>query len=148
MDDVPVYDEKTSKEKSFHNQRRRWLSAQYASLYAALPDLPRAIVRRRLDYCDKIFQWMMFPRVLLVGFISMLSIVATIINLSLSIKWWILLFILALALCMAIPDYLVTQRFTKTIKKIPILGIMMIFNLFRMKGVNKKFIHTDHGEHK
>lgn len=147
MDNVPVYDEKTQKEKTFHNQRRRWLSAQYASLFEALPDFPHALASRNFDYCDKILQWIMLPRVLMVGFIGMISIIITIIEWKLSIKWWILLFLLVLTLCMAIPDYLVTKRFTKALKKIPLFAIMMIFNLFRMKGVNKKFIHTEHGKH-
>ena len=47
---------------------------------------------------------------------------------------------------MAIPDYLVNRQLKKAILKTPLLAIMMFFNLFRMKGVNKKFIHTEHGE--
>jgi len=147
MDDVLVYDEKTQKEDAFHNQRRRWLSAQFASLWNALPDLPSAIFSKNIDYCDKIVQWVMFPRVLLIGIIGLLSVTTSFINWEWSIKWWILVFVLFLALCMAIPDYLVNKQLKKAIKKVPLLAFMMFFNLFRMKGVNKKFIHTKHGEH-
>jgi cellulose synthase/poly-beta-1,6-N-acetylglucosamine synthase-like glycosyltransferase len=147
MDDVPVYDEKTQKEDAFQNQRRRWLSAQFASLWEALPDLPYAIFSKNIDYCDKIAQWIMLPRVLLIGATGLLSIATTLINWEWSVKWWILLFVLFLALCMAIPDYLVNKQLKKAIRKVPLLAIMMFFNLFRMKGVNKKFIHTEHGEH-
>ncbi|WP_321437495.1 glycosyltransferase [uncultured Bacteroides sp.] len=147
MDNIPVYDEKTQKENAFNNQRRRWLSAQFASLWEALPDLPDAIFTRNIDYCDKIFQWMMLPRVLMIGVIGLLSIATTFINWEWSIKWWILLLILFGALCMAIPDYLVNKPFKKAIIKVPLLAFMMFLNLFRTKGVNKKFIHTEHGEH-
>lgn len=147
MDDLPVYDEKTQKENAFNNQRRRWLSAQYASLWQALPDLPDAIFTKNIDYCDKIAQWIMLPRVLLIGTIGLLSIITTLINWELSIKWWVLLLLLFMALCMAIPDYLVNKQLKKAIWKVPLLAINMFFNLFRMKGVNKKFIHTEHGEH-
>lgn len=147
MDNVPVYDEKTQKEDTFQNQRRRWLSAQFASLWEALPDLPHAIFSKNIDYCDKIAQWMMLPRVLLIGVTGLLTVTTTLIYWEWSIKWWILLFVLFLALCMAIPDYLVNKQFKKAIRKVPFLAIMMFFNLFRMKGVNKKFIHTEHGEH-
>ena len=85
MDDVPVYDEKTQKEDAFQNQRRRWLSAQFASLWEALPNLPHAVFSRNIDYCDKIAQWIMLPRVLLIGFIGLLSIATTLINWQLSI---------------------------------------------------------------
>lgn len=147
MDDVPVYDEKTQKENTFKNQRRRWLAAQFTSLWNALPYLPAAIFSRNIDYCDKIIQWMMLPRILLIGFIGLLSVAASFINWEWSIKWWILLFILLLALSMAIPDYLVNKQLKKAIRHIPLLAILIFFNLFRMRGVNKKFIHTDHGEH-
>ena len=59
MDDLPVYDEKTQKENAFNNQRRRWLSAQFASLWQGLPNLPDAIFTKNIDYCDKIAQWIM-----------------------------------------------------------------------------------------
>lgn len=147
MDNVPVYDEKTQKEEVFHNQRRRWLSAQFASLWEALPDLPEAILSKNFDYCDKIAQWMMLPRVLLIGVIGVFSVATLFINWEWSIKWWILFFTLFLALCMAIPDYLVDKQLKRAIWKIPLLAVMMFFNLFRMKGVNKRFIHTEHGNH-
>ena len=100
MDDLPVYDEKTQKENTFNNQRRRWLSAQFASLWQALPDLPNAVFTKNIDYCDKIAQWIMLPRVLLIGTIGSAAILITIINWEWSIKWWVLLLLLFLALCM------------------------------------------------
>jgi len=147
MEDVLVYDEKTQKEDAFQNQRRRWLSAQFASLWEALPDLPHAISSKNIDYCDKIAQWMMLPRVLLIGIIGLLSVTTSLLDWEWSIKWWILLFVLFLALCMATPDYLINKQLKKALWKIPLLATMMLINLFRMKGVNKKFIHTEHGEH-
>jgi Glycosyltransferases, probably involved in cell wall biogenesis len=94
MDDLPVYDEKTQKENAFNNQRRRWLSAQFASLWQTLPDLPDAIFTKNIDYCDKIAQWIMLPRVLLIGSMGLLSILTTIVNWEWSIKWWVLLLLL------------------------------------------------------
>lgn len=144
IETLPVYDEKTQKEDVFSNQRRRWLAAQFSSLWHTLPDLFSAIFSSNIDYCDKIFQWMMPPRILLILGVGTLSILTTFINWEWSIKWWGLLFILFLALSMAIPDYLVTKQFKKAIIKIPYLAFMMFINIFRTKGVNKKFIHTEH----
>ena len=48
---------------------------------------------------------------------------------------------------MAIPDYLVDNRFQKAIISLPLLFILMFLNLFRLRGANKKFIHTVHGDH-
>ncbi len=147
LDDVPVYDEKTPKDEIFYNQRRRWIASQYNALTNSFLDLPGAIINRNIDYADKIFQWMMLPRIILLGGISVISIVTTMIDLETSLKWWGLLFILGLTFCLAIPDYLVDKRLTKAIKKVPWLFILMFLNLFRIKGADKKFIHTDHGEH-
>ena len=147
LDDVPVYDEKTPKDEMFYNQRRRWIASQYNALTNSVFDLPRAIINRNIDYVDKIFQWMMLPRIILLGGISVISIVTTVIDWETSLKWWGLLFLLGLTFCLAIPDYLVNKRLTKAFKKIPWLFILMFLNLFRIKGTDKKFIHTEHEEH-
>jgi cellulose synthase/poly-beta-1,6-N-acetylglucosamine synthase-like glycosyltransferase len=147
LDDVPVYDEKTPKDEIFYNQRRRWIASQYNALINSIVDLPGAIISRNIDYADKIFQWMMLPRIILLGVISIISVLLTVIDWEASLKWWGILFLLGLAFCMAIPDYLVDKRLTKAVKKVPWLFILMFLNLFRIKGADKKFIHTDHGEH-
>lgn len=144
LEHINVYDEKVPKDAAFYNQRRRWLASQYGILGRTIKDLPGAIFSGNWDYADKIFQWMMLPRVILLGLTGVLTITVTLYDWILSIKWWILLFILALSLCMAIPDYLVDKNFTRSIKKVPWLGFLMFLNLFRLRGVNKKFIHTEH----
>lgn len=144
LDYVNVYDEKVPKDDAFYNQRRRWLASQYGILGRTIGDLPGAIASGNWDYADKIFQWMMFPRVILLGFTGIFALLATVYDWTMSLKWWGLLFILLLALCMAIPDYLVDKNFTRSIKRVPWLGFLMFLNLFRLRGVNKKFIHTEH----
>ena len=146
LDDVPVYDEKTPKDKIFYNQRRRWIASQYNALINSIADFPGAVFSKNIDYADKIFQWMMLPRVILLGVICLISTLLSIIDWEASLKWWGLLFLLGLSFCMAIPDYLVDKRLSKAIIKIPWLFILMFLNLFRIKGAGKKFIHTDHGE--
>ncbi|NDV65211.1 glycosyltransferase family 2 protein [Bacteroides sp. 224] len=143
---VNVYDEKVAKDAAFYNQRRRWIASQYGALLNALPDLPQAISSRNWDYCDKIFQWMMLPRSILILGIGFFSIVTLLYEPALSVKWWLLLIFLGLTLCIAIPRYLIDKNFFHSIVKIPWLAFLMFLNFFRLKGVNKKFIHTDHGE--
>ena len=145
LDNVMVYDEKIQKEKDFFNQRRRWVATQLGSLYTGLKDLPGAFFPLKIDYIDKIFQWMILPRVIILGGITIASFVCTAIEWELSIKWWILLFLLLSTFAIAIPDFLITNRNIGAIKKIPFLFILMFLNLFRTKGANKKFIHTHKG---
>lgn len=141
---VNVYDEKTPKDAAFYNQRRRWIAAQYGALRASLPDVFKAIRTKNLAYCDKIFQWMLPPRIIMMGAIGLTATVFTLYDPALSAKWWGLLLLLILTLLIAIPGYLLNRGLLRSIRKIPGLGLLMFLNLFRLKGANKKFIHTEH----
>ncbi len=142
LDNVVIFDEKTADSDSFSRQRRRWLAAQYGILLRALKDLPAAIVNENWDYCNKLFQWMMLPRVLLLGLIVFMTMILTIFSLQWSLKWWILLFGIFMAFSMAIPDELFDKQLKKALIKVPYLFLIMFINLFRLKGVNRSFIHT------
>lgn len=146
LEHVNVYDEKTQKDSTFYNQRRRWLSVQFHSLIRSAKDLPSAIINGKWDYVDKLLQWMMLPRIILLGVIILFSLIILPINLMWAIKWWSLALLLLVTLSISVPDYLVTEHFIKAMKKIPKLFILMVLNLFRIKGANKKFIHTEHGQ--
>lgn len=144
LEDTHIFDEKVRGKNGFYNQRRRWLSNQFTNLFWGLSSLPKAIFTRNWDYCDKLFQWIMLPRVILFGFITLIAFFMTLFNWSLSIKWWGLLFLLCITFSIAIPDYLVDKKFRKAIMTIPLLFLLMFFNFFRLKGANKEFIHTVH----
>lgn len=142
LDELMIYDEKTTDRDSFSRQRRRWLAAQYGTLRCAFKDLPVAILNGNWDYCNKLFQWMMLPRVLLLGLIFFMTMILTISHWQWSLKWWVLLFSIIMAFSMAIPDELFDKRLKKALLKVPFLFLLMFANLFRLKGVNRSFIHT------
>jgi cellulose synthase/poly-beta-1,6-N-acetylglucosamine synthase-like glycosyltransferase len=146
LHEVPVYDEKVQSSSAFYKQRQRWLAAQFGTLGTALKDLPHALFSGNIDYADKLLQWMMLPRLLLLGFISLLSIVIPFIQLEWTPKWWGLLIMLAVTFGLAIPKEMDNKKLEKALRKLPLLFILMFVNLFRLKGVNKKFIHTSHGK--
>lgn len=143
LDHVPVYDEKTQGEKGFYNQRRRWIATQIAQWSRVFRDLPGAIFSLNLDYIDKLLQWLLPPRLILFGGIIFMGCVMQIIDWPLALKWWALFIIMGISLCLAIPDKLVDEKFKKSIYKLPLLFIMMVVNLFRLKGANQKFVHTE-----
>ena len=143
LDEVYVYDEKTQGEKGFYNQRRRWLATQFAQWGRVFKDLPQAILSGNIDYSDKLIQWMLPPRLILFGGIIVMGSIMQIIDWPLALKWWALFLIMGVTLCLAIPDKLVDDRFKKSINKLPLLFIMMVVNLVRMKGMNKKFVNTE-----
>ena len=146
LEHVNVYDEKTQKDSTFYNQRRRWLASQLFAIKNNIGKLPGALFDGKFDYANKICQWMMLPRVLLLGFIGIISIIVLLYQWTWAIKWFILELLLVITLSLAVPDYLVNEQFKKAVWKAPKLFLLMTLNLFRLKGVNKKFIHTEHGE--
>lgn len=146
LSDVYVYDEKIAGAKAYYRQRRRWIAAQFDVLGKGIRYLPRAIRLGNFDYCDKIFQWLMPPRIVLVGLLFLMGILWLFIDWIQSFKWWIALFLLLCALSLAMPDQLYNASFRKALRKAPLLFLLTVINLFRTKGVNKRFIHTEHGE--
>lgn len=146
LNNVYTYDEKVKKSAQFYNQRRRWLSNQFYNLFWGMTSLPKAILNGNWDYCNKLLQWMMPPRVILFGLIIIIGSFLVITNWYLSIKWWGLFFVLCLAFAMAIPDSLVNKKLAKAIFHIPFLFLLMLLNHFRLGKANKEFIHTEHDE--
>ena len=144
LEDVYTYDEKVRGKKDFYNQRRRWLVTQFDNLSSGMSQLPGAILRGKWDYCDKLFQWMMPPRILLLGFVTLIACLLSITDILLSFKWWGLLLLIGITFSLAIPDYLVDKQLKKAIISLPVLFLLMFFNLFRIRGSNKQFIHTKH----
>lgn len=144
LENVYTYDEKVRGKSGFYNQRRRWLSNQFTNLFSGISQLIPAILKGNWDYCDKLFQWMMPPRIILFGFIFLFACFFTYFDWVLSIKWWGLLLLLCITFSIAVPDYLVDKRFRKALISLPVLFLLMLFNFFRLKGANKQFIHTKH----
>ena len=134
LPDLLVFDEKTQKKEAISNQRKRWIAAQFGALRASLPHLPKAFIQGLtfvftvigliLSLCNGSNEWMI------------------------AIKWWILSAAQVAAMTLPVPGgRLFTKQVGKAITKMPMLAVTMIGNLFKLKGANKKFIHTEHGEH-
>lgn len=144
LEDVYTFDEKVRRKKDFYNQRRRWLATQFSNLFSGIWQLPGAMLSGNWDYCDKLFQWMMPTRILLLGFVFLIACFLSITNIFLSIKWWGLLLFIGITFSLAVPDYLVDKQFRKAMASLPALFFLMFLNLFRLRGGNKRFIHTKH----
>lgn len=155
LEQLPVYDEKTQKKEGIKNQRKRWIAAQYGALRASLPDFPKALLQGNFDYCDKILQWMLPPRLIqlagVFGFTFLFTVVGIVMSLQsggnewmIGIKWWILSLTQVVAMIVPIPAKLLNRKLGKAILQVPTLALAMIGNLFKLKGANKEFIHTEH----
>ena len=145
LPDTYVWDEKIQNHHNFSQQRKRWLSAQLHYLGLSLKDIPKAIQEKYWDLCDKIFQQMSLPRVLLLGITFLVAIGISFFTWETSIKWWVLFIVLNISLYIAIPKRMLTSKLASAVLILPFSFMLMFLNLFKLKNANKKFIHTSHG---
>lgn len=124
-----VYAIKNAGKKKFYAQHSSWIKGQYYSLFTNISNLPGAILGGNFDYADRILQWFIFPRTILLGIISLLGILSINFGWTTCLKWWGLLFILLLTMAIAIPNYLVDNKFNKAMKAIPFLAAGMVFSI-------------------
>ncbi|MCP9610936.1 glycosyltransferase [Coprobacter tertius] len=146
LSDVHTYDEKVKKSSQFYNQRKRWLFSQVHNLFLGAKGLPKALFNGNWDYCNKLFQWIMPPRIMLLGSILIIACLILPFSFYLSIKWFVLFAVLCITLALAIPDYLVNGRLLKAIFYVPILFLLMLLNHFRIFNRKNTFSHTPHDE--
>lgn len=145
LPDTYVRDEKIQKTQHFYQQRRRWLSAQYYSFFEFANHLLPAIRSRKWDFCDKLYQQISLSRVLLLGFVFIISLAHSLFASPSACKWWGIFILLLLALALAIPRKYWKWRLLKAVCWVPYSFLLMLLNLFRLKEANRRFIHTTHG---
>ncbi len=121
FDYIHVYDEKTRKTNDFNRQRTRWASTQLHSLVNNIRFLPTAILNRRYDQIDKIVQWLLVPRTIMMGIIVVMSVVLPFIYFSMAIKWWATGALVMFAFSLATPDYLVDKNWDKDFLYAPLV---------------------------
>ncbi len=145
LPDTFVFDEKIQNTQDFSRQRRRWLSAQwhYCRIFAKY--LGKALAARNWDFCDKLFQQLSIPRLLLLGFTFFFAVLCTCYNWIWGMKWWALFALLVIALLVAIPKRFCTSRLAVALQSLTYTFLLMAANIFKLRGANKSFIHTRHG---
>ena len=135
FDDIMVFSEKTRSAEDFNRQRGRWLMSHLATIVRNIRYLPGAIIQRHYDLIDKILQWMLLPRLLMMGIIVMMGILMPFIYFSLAIKWWALFAIVLFIFALATPNYLVDDKWDHTFFSIPM--ILLAF-LLAKTSIGKK----------
>lgn len=96
MAEVVCYSKKAESTNGYEAQRIGWLRSQYSSTILALKSLPITLLRGEWDYALKLFQWLMPSRFLLIALITLCAIGITLLDWTLSLKWYALLAVIAI----------------------------------------------------
>ncbi len=155
VDNAYVLDEKVQKLEVFESQRKRWLAAQFIYFKRFfLTGVHHLIFQGNIDFFDKVCQMIAPPRVLLIGITAIISLFTVLIgflfpeNLIFSIQsiYWVFIFLtVVLAFIFGIPFKFYNPQTIKALLSLPKVFITMFLSLFKLKGANEKFIHTEHG---
>jgi hypothetical protein len=113
----------------------------------ALKDL---ILKGNVDYFDKAIQFIQPPRILLLGAVIIFGVAFLVVNLILencliySISWGILGITCVLSFLFSVPRSFYNYNTLRALVSLPKGMILMLLSLLKIKGANKKFIHTKH----
>lgn len=150
-----VADEKVQKAEVFENQRRRWLSAQFIYFRRfVFPGFYHLITRANIDFFDKVYQMVSPPRILLLGVSFIISAIYFVLSFVVNTNtvlvfnyfyWITLFFLVVMAFGLAIPTKFFNKQTFSALLSLPKAFFSMFISLFKLKGANKKFIHTQHG---
>lgn len=142
--EILVYDEKVQLPEVFQNQRKRWMSAQLTFMRKyAFSGIMQSLKTFNLDLLDKSIQLLLLPRLINLGVSLILCLIWFIDN-----SWgqnFILLFLVqTFALTISVPRKYFSLESAKALASLPYSFVLMFLNIFKLKGADKKFIHTPH----
>jgi len=144
-----VYDEKVSQTKTFNNQRKRWISSQYFYLRKYFSAGMKALFEGNFTFFNSsVLRNIQLPRLINIGLLTVLTagLYFTKDHLAFGYRIWILLFLInTISILLSIPKEFYNQKLASAIFQLPLIFINMLLLLFKLKGANKKFIHTPHG---
>lgn len=140
LEDAYVLDEKVRNEAVFETQRTRWLAAQWRFAKAHFWNAFGALIRGNVDYADKVFQFVLPPRIVLLGCLVITGIWGGVWT------YWsaALLALYLLTLWSATPHYIRQVIGWNEFKLVPKTFFSMVKALTRIGQAKKTFLHTPH----
>lgn len=138
FDKIEVYNEKARQAEDFNRQHLSWIWTQIRTIIRNIHYLPSAIAKRHYDLIDKLLQWLLIPRIIMMAVIITMGVLVPFIYMSAALKWWALFAFVLLFFAIATPNYLVDEKWDSTFFKMPFVFISPILNKFEWgKRFNK-----------
>lgn len=148
LNNAVVYDEKIGSSAGFGNQRKRWLSSQFVYLGRNLKKGFIGLLQGKFDLFNaSILHNLFLPRVLNLGLLFVYAITYLLFGnyLEVDVRFVLLLSgLYYLATLVAIPRHYFSWKMVGALLALPQAFFIMFASLFKLKGANKTFIHTQH----
>ncbi len=146
LHDAYIFDEKVSQSKVFVRQRTRWLFNQFLYAYYYIIDgFKFLLTKGNIDFFDKMFQQLLPPRILLLGSVTIATILSLFFNeMALQIVWGSIFVTCFFAFAIAVPKKYYTFRTFKAAILLPFSFVLMFKSLSRLSEAKKGFGATQH----
>ena len=132
FDQIFVYNEKVRQAEDFNRQHRRNIMMQLRSILRNIRYMPIALANRHYNLIDKLLQWILIPRMIMMMVIILMCVVVPFIYFTAALKWWALFAIVIFVFAIATPNYLVDDKWDSTFYKIPVVMFSSILNKFKL----------------
>ena len=129
LDDICIYIPHVENSADVTHTRKEWIEGRFSILLNNLRNLLSALFSLNLSLFDKMIQWIMPTRIIMMGTIMLMSLILPFIYFSLAIKWWLLFLIVTFAFAVATPDYLVDKNWTKSMLIFPLIFVQTGYRL-------------------
>jgi cellulose synthase/poly-beta-1,6-N-acetylglucosamine synthase-like glycosyltransferase len=147
---VIVFDEKVDNPEVFERQRKRWISSQFYYLSKFFKRGVNNLLKGNFNYFNAtVLRNIQLPRLLNLGLLSFIVLLGLLLHNYMHIKphiWIILLALNIMAMMLAVPGRFYNKQLFKSVLMVPAIFFRMVALMFKLKGANKTFIHTPHGQ--
>lgn len=146
LQDAYVYDEKVSNSKVFVKQRSRWISSQiYYARTFIFKSIYELFANSNFDFFNKMLQLLLMPRILLLGFTFILTLISFFFNSKFFFYSWLVVFLTCiLSLIISVPKKFYNKQTLIAILSLPYGFLMMGLAIFRIKLGHKRLSPTPH----
>lgn len=143
FDHILVYTPKSRDYSAFGRQHSVWIVSQLRALLLNFRYLPGAIMRKKHDMTDKIVQWLLLPRTVMMAITLAMCIVLPFVYFTLAIKWWVMIALVLFIFAVATPDYLVDEKWNRSFLKAPVVMGMSVLGLGGIVKAKGNFVNKN-----
>ena len=121
LEDVLCYSKKEESASGYEAIRGDWGNSKYNSFWYPLTHFPITFLRGEWDFCNKLFQWLLPSRFVLLALLMLITVTITVLDWTLSLKWYILFLVNIFSFLIALPEGEIARRFRHAVWSMPTL---------------------------